>query len=81
MHRLVLYILFAGTARALAGAYTLPPIMFVAYLNSEEYFMNTLNLAAAAGKSPLGQFLPNSAGVFWLSYLILIAALFAWLIK
>ena len=47
--------------------------------------MNTLNLArhsaAATGKGPLGQLLPNSAGAFWLSYLILIAALLAWLIK
>ncbi len=47
--------------------------------------MNTLNLArhspAARGNVQLGKFLPNSAGAFWLSYLILIAALLAWLIK
>ena len=47
--------------------------------------MNTLILArhhaAATGNGRLGKFLPNSAGAFWLLYPILIAALFAWLIK
>jgi hypothetical protein len=55
------------------------------WVNSEERFMNAVNLAkhnaAATGNGRLGKFLPNKAGAFWLSYLILIAALFAWLIK
>jgi len=47
--------------------------------------MNALNparhITAAAGNGRLGQCLPSGAGAFWLSYVLLIAALLAWLIK
>ena len=35
---------------------------------------------AATSKVPLDKFLPNGTGAFWLSYLMLISTLLAWLI-